>query len=177
MAGQLLDDRTSPGTVFEVIGVDFAGPVKFRKSNKAEAKAYLCIFACSLSRAIHLELLRNLETSTFIMCLKQSPVEDAHEWCILTMVVLSSKLASGWSSYRRTRSNEGSLNNTKLIGNLILVANPGGAASLSASDVAEKEKTVRLNPDVPRFEPRPTRDAAAAARLRIRSRTDRVRTD
>ena len=34
-------------------------------------------------------------------------------------------------------------------------------------DVAE-EKTVRLNPDAPRFEPRPTRDAAAAARLRIR---------
>ena len=56
VAGQLPDDRTNPGTAFEVIGVDFAGPVKFRKSNKAEAKAYLCIFACSLSRAIHLEL-------------------------------------------------------------------------------------------------------------------------
>ena len=28
-------------------------------------------FACSLSRAIHLELLHNLEISTFIMCLKR----------------------------------------------------------------------------------------------------------
>ena len=71
MTGQLPDDRTTPGIAFEVIGVDFAGPVRFRKSNKAEGKAYLCIFACSLSRAIHLELLRNLETSTFIMCLKR----------------------------------------------------------------------------------------------------------
>ena len=56
VAGQLPDDRTTSGTAFEVIGVDFAGPIKFRRSNKAEAKAYLCIFARSLSRAIHLEL-------------------------------------------------------------------------------------------------------------------------
>ena len=34
-------------------------------------------------------------------------------------------------------------------------------------DVAEK-KTVQLNPDAASFEPRPTRDAAAAARWRIR---------
>ena len=34
-------------------------------------------------------------------------------------------------------------------------------------DVAEK-KTVQLNPDATSFEPRPTRDAAASARWRIR---------
>ena len=130
------DDRTTPGTAFEVIGVDFAGPIKFRKSNKAEAKAYLCIFACSLSRAIHLERLRNLETSTFIMCLKRFIACRGRPRVVYsTTVARSSKLASGWSSYgrTRTRSYEGSSKNTKLIGNLILVAHPGGAASLSAS--------------------------------------------
>lgn len=71
VAGQLPDDRITPGTAFQVIHVDFAGPIKFRKSTKAEGKAYFCIFACSLSSAIHLELLHNLETSTFIMCLKR----------------------------------------------------------------------------------------------------------
>ena len=71
VAGQLPEDRTSPGAAFEVIGVDFAGPMKFRKSSKAEGKSYLVIFACSLSRAVHLELLRNLETSTFIVSLKR----------------------------------------------------------------------------------------------------------
>ena len=71
VAGQLPEDRTSPGAAFEVIGVDFAGPRKFRKSSKAEGKSYLLIFACSLSRAVHLELLRNLETSTFIVSLKR----------------------------------------------------------------------------------------------------------
>jgi hypothetical protein len=57
---------TTPGAAFEVIGVDFARPMKFRKSSK-EGKSYLVIFACSLSRTVHLELLRNLETSTFIV--------------------------------------------------------------------------------------------------------------
>ena len=35
-------------------------------------------------------------------------------------------------------------------------------------DVAEKEKTVRLNPDGTRFESQPTGDAAVAARWKIR---------
>ena len=69
--GQLPKDRTTVGTAFEIIGVDFAGPIKYQKSSKAEGKAYLAIFACSLSRAVHLELLRNLETGTFIICLKR----------------------------------------------------------------------------------------------------------
>ena len=68
---QLQEDRTTPGAAFEVIGVDFAGPMKYRKSSKAEGKSYFIIFACSLSRAVHLELLENLETSTFIVSLKR----------------------------------------------------------------------------------------------------------
>ena len=68
--GPLPEDRTNPGAAFEVIGVDFAGPIRYR-SSKAEGKAYLTIFACSLSRAVHLELLRNLETTNFIVCLKK----------------------------------------------------------------------------------------------------------
>ena len=69
--GQLPKDRTTVGTAFEITGVDFAGPMRYRKSSKAEGKAYLAIFACSLTRAVHLELLRNLETGTFIICLKR----------------------------------------------------------------------------------------------------------
>jgi len=55
---------------FEVIGVDFAGPIRYKCSKKTEGKSYLAIFACSLSRAVHLELLPNLETDQFIICLK-----------------------------------------------------------------------------------------------------------
>lgn len=69
--GLLPEDRTKPGTAFEVVGVDFAGPIRYKRSSKSQGKAYLTIFACSLSTAIHLELIRDLETTTFIVCLKK----------------------------------------------------------------------------------------------------------
>ena len=68
--GQLPEDRTSIGTAFKVIGTDFAGPIKYKQAKKKEGKAYLTIFTCSLSRAIHLELIPSLETNNFITCVK-----------------------------------------------------------------------------------------------------------
>ena len=69
--GPLPTDRTDGGTTFEVIGTDFAGPIKYKQRKKGEEKAYLVIFTFSLSRAVHLELLSSLETSNFITCLKR----------------------------------------------------------------------------------------------------------
>ena len=69
--GQLPKERTEGSTAFEVIGVDFAGPIRYRKTPKVEGKAYLVLFACSLSRALHLEVLPNLETVTFLASLKR----------------------------------------------------------------------------------------------------------
>ena len=70
--GKLPQDRTTTGgAAFEVIGTDFAGPIRYKRTPTKEGKAYLAIFACSLSRAVHLELLRNMETETFISCLKR----------------------------------------------------------------------------------------------------------
>ncbi len=94
--GQLPKDRTTVGTAFEIIGVDFAGPIKYRKSSKAERKVYLAIFACSLSRAVHLELLRNLGTDT-LSCVWNglSLVVDVRAWSIQIMTARLSKLASG----------------------------------------------------------------------------------
>ena len=41
-----------------------------QKANR-EGKAYLTVFVCSLTYAVHLELLPSLETEKFIPCLKQ----------------------------------------------------------------------------------------------------------
>ena len=68
--GNLPTDRTG-GAAFQVIGTDFAGPIRYRMANKQEGKSYLLIFSCSLSRAVHLELVQDLETGTFIQCLKR----------------------------------------------------------------------------------------------------------
>ena len=69
--GQLLEARTTGETAFEVVGTDFAGPIQYRRAGKRERKAYLVIFSYSLSRAVHLEIVPNLETATFIPYLKR----------------------------------------------------------------------------------------------------------
>ena len=69
--GKLPVDRTEGSEAFEVVGVDFAGPLKYRKSKKQEGKAYLIVYACSLTRALHLEVLTTMETTEFLGSLKR----------------------------------------------------------------------------------------------------------
>ncbi len=69
--GLLPLDRTEGSRPFQVIGVDFAGPIKYVMKRKQEAKSYILLYACSLTRAVYLELLHSLETQEFIQSLKR----------------------------------------------------------------------------------------------------------
>ncbi len=69
--GNLPTTRTQGTTPFEVIGVDFAGPIKYVTKSRKEAKAYLALYSCSLTRAVHLDVVRSLDTKEFIMSLKR----------------------------------------------------------------------------------------------------------
>jgi len=66
--GQLPAERTTATTKpFKIIGLDYAGPFVTRN----DLKAYILLFTCSLSRAIHLELLTNQTTEAFITGFKR----------------------------------------------------------------------------------------------------------
>ena len=69
--GHLPVDRTEGSYPFQVVGVDYAGPVVFKASKKLEGNAYILLFACSLTRAVHLELLTDQTTEGFTKCLKR----------------------------------------------------------------------------------------------------------
>ncbi|XP_068671352.1 uncharacterized protein [Montipora foliosa] len=69
--GQLPKDRTEGQGAFEVIAVDFPGPLKYRKRKNLEGKAYIMLYVCSLMRGIYLDLLPSLDTSEFIRSLKR----------------------------------------------------------------------------------------------------------
>ena len=69
--GNLPKDRTERRAAFQVVGIDYAGPLKYRKTKKVEGKAYLALYACSVTRALYLELLPNMETSEFLKSLKR----------------------------------------------------------------------------------------------------------
>ena len=59
--------RVNDAAVFEVTGVDFAGPVFLRGLQKGG----ICLFTCAVYRAIHLELVTSLSTKEFISCLRR----------------------------------------------------------------------------------------------------------
>ena len=63
-SGPLPKQRTQECHLFQVIGVGYTGPVYYRFKNKAISKSYILLFSCSVSRAIHLKLIPNLNTKS-----------------------------------------------------------------------------------------------------------------
>lgn len=68
--GLLPRSRTEGTTPFEVIGVDYAGPLMY-KTKKKEQKSYVLLYTCSLIRAIYLDLLPTLELDEFLRSFKK----------------------------------------------------------------------------------------------------------
>ena len=69
--GNLPVTRTQGMTPFENVGVDFAGPIKYRVKPKQEGKAYLVLYACCLTRGVFLDVLPTLQTDKFLASLKK----------------------------------------------------------------------------------------------------------
>ena len=70
-------DRVTEGRPFRMTGVDFMGPFYIKKQTssgqwmKKDNKAYVALFTCSTSRAIHLEVTEDLTTGSFLNALKR----------------------------------------------------------------------------------------------------------
>ncbi|XP_046863151.1 uncharacterized protein LOC124456887 [Xenia sp. Carnegie-2017] len=69
--GLLPKDRTEGSRPFEAVGVDFAGPLKYKRKKKEQGKAYVLLYACSLTRPLYLELMLSLDTQRFMESFKQ----------------------------------------------------------------------------------------------------------
>ena len=67
--------RVREAPPFASTGVDFVGPfyIKLTKS-KATEKAWICLFTCCAVRAIHLELVLDMSTQSFLQCFKHFAV-------------------------------------------------------------------------------------------------------
>ena len=57
------DRRITP---FQVVGLDFAGPIGYKPVTKKKRKSYIFLLACSLTRAVHLALLPNQTAKEFL---------------------------------------------------------------------------------------------------------------
>ncbi|XP_055941904.1 uncharacterized protein LOC129971950 [Argiope bruennichi] len=59
----LPEDRVRETLIFEVTGVDLAGPLHLKDGEKA----WILLFTCAVYRAIHLELIQSLSTNRFLL--------------------------------------------------------------------------------------------------------------
>ena len=58
--GNLLRDRTEGNSPFQVVGVDYACPIKYCTSKNREGNACIVLYACGLTRTLYLELTKAL---------------------------------------------------------------------------------------------------------------------
>ncbi|XP_072400964.1 uncharacterized protein [Diabrotica undecimpunctata] len=72
--GNLPESRIIPSRPFTVSGVDYAGPVLLRDRkgrNYKTSKAYIALFICFASKAVHLEIVSDLTTECFLAALRR----------------------------------------------------------------------------------------------------------
>jgi len=72
--GNLPKQRIEPSRPFSVCGVDFAGPLMIITSlrrNAALSTGYICVFICFVTNGVHIELVGDLTSASFISALKR----------------------------------------------------------------------------------------------------------
>ena len=67
----LLAERVRWVAPFTHIGVDHTGSFTIKDTQGRKTKAYICLFVCATTRAVHLEVVDNLTTASFTMCLRR----------------------------------------------------------------------------------------------------------
>ena len=53
---------------FQIRGPKYVGPIYYRTKSKKESKAYILLFTCSVSRAVHLNVAEILTSKEFKKC-------------------------------------------------------------------------------------------------------------
>lgn len=74
LMGNLPQVRLRASRPFSSTGVDFAGPILIKEGtlrSRKLVKAYVCVFVCLTTKALHIELAGDLSTKTFLNTLKR----------------------------------------------------------------------------------------------------------
>ncbi|XP_049871181.1 uncharacterized protein LOC126370387 [Pectinophora gossypiella] len=81
MMGQLPNSRVTAHRPFLKSGVDYAGPINIR-ANKGRGhhstKGYICVFVCMTTKAIHLEVVSDMTSESFLAAFKRFVARRGH---------------------------------------------------------------------------------------------------
>ena len=69
--GDLLLERTSDSRQFQVISINFVGPIITIKEKKQEGKTYIFMYSSSLIRAVYMDLMRDQVLEEFLTSLQR----------------------------------------------------------------------------------------------------------
>ena len=65
-------ERVAEDPPFTHVGVDFAGPLVVCKGfNVSQIKAYICLFTCMATRAVHSELTCGMDVNSFLLAVRR----------------------------------------------------------------------------------------------------------
>jgi len=74
LMGQLPATRVTPTPPFTITGIDYAGPFTLKRGHTRKpvlVKAYLALFVCLATKAVHIEIVSDLTTEAFLASLKR----------------------------------------------------------------------------------------------------------
>lgn len=63
------DFRVTQSRPFQNSGVNFAGPMQLKGAENS--KVWLCLYTCCTTRVVHLEIVPDLNVSTFLCCFRR----------------------------------------------------------------------------------------------------------
>ena len=81
---------------FATTGVDFARPLHFKMSKTKMEKAYIALFTCAATRAVHLKLCENLKANCFKRALKEFVARRGVPNLIVSDNEKTFKTTAGW---------------------------------------------------------------------------------
>ncbi|KRZ16794.1 hypothetical protein T11_15773 [Trichinella zimbabwensis] len=71
LISDLPPERVTPSFPFNRVGLDFAGPLHVKDEQRPLQKVYICLFTCMVMRAVHLELVLDMTTISFLAALRR----------------------------------------------------------------------------------------------------------
>ncbi|XP_045215312.2 uncharacterized protein LOC123565509 [Mercenaria mercenaria] len=67
----LPSDRLKHAPPFTVTGIDFTGALTVKATDGRLLKVYICLFTCANTRAVHLEIVTDMKTESFILAVRR----------------------------------------------------------------------------------------------------------
>ena len=117
--------ETRLGTTMAAFAVDYSEPFTTKKTRRVSAKRYLCLFACSATRAVHLEMAYSLSTAEFLNA-------TLAEWLPLEKDLRKLRVTMEQTLWRRRGSSENLHNQLTVRGSrmVLLIRRSSGTGTL-----------------------------------------------